>query len=236
MVRATRRAEARARRLIREARNRARRQARRHALRGPGLLAVTEAITRYREGQSFTSRNAVAWLALILEDLPVRDDAWARMDPDHNEAHLRLWTDVTRLAQPGYAAAPAALLTFTAWQSGSGALANVALDRALDDQPDYSMARLLRQALDTGAPPSMARLPMTPEEVAASYAANSRAEGDGDGESSSQIGRGADGEQDDGKAGQPPCRTASPDEGTETRNLDGEGSAHADEQETEPVF
>ena len=124
--------------------------------------------------------NAAAWLALVLEDLPVRDDAWARMDPDHNEAHLRLWTDVTRLAQPGYAAAPAALLAFTAWQSGNGALANVALDRALADQPDYSMARLLRQALDSGAPPSMARLPMTPEEVAASYDAMNSDEEDGD--------------------------------------------------------
>jgi hypothetical protein len=32
------------------------------------------------------------------------------------------------------------------------------------------MAMLLRQAVDSGAPPSLARLPMTPEEVAASYA------------------------------------------------------------------
>jgi hypothetical protein len=31
------------------------------------------------------------------------------------------------------------------------------------------MALLLRQVIDSGAPPSMARLPMTPEEVAASY-------------------------------------------------------------------
>jgi hypothetical protein len=31
------------------------------------------------------------------------------------------------------------------------------------------MARLLRLAIDSGAPPSAARLPMTPEEVAASY-------------------------------------------------------------------
>lgn len=31
------------------------------------------------------------------------------------------------------------------------------------------MALLLREGLDSGAPPSMARLPMTPEEVAASY-------------------------------------------------------------------
>jgi Ni/Co efflux regulator RcnB len=169
MARATRRAEAHARRLIREAGIRTGRKARRRALHGPGLLAVNEAITRYRNGQGLGSRNSTAWLALVLEDLPVRDDAWARMDPEYNAAHLRLWADVTRLAQPGYVAAPAALLAFTAWQSGSGALANIALDRALADQPDYSMARLLRQAVDCGAPPSVARLPMTPEEVAASY-------------------------------------------------------------------
>jgi hypothetical protein len=56
-----------------------------------------------------------------------------------------------------------------AWQSGDGALANVALDRALADNPRYSMALLLRQVISAGAPPSLARLPMTPEEVAASY-------------------------------------------------------------------
>ncbi|MGH3190296.1 MAG: DUF4192 family protein [Streptosporangiaceae bacterium] len=58
---------------------------------------------------------------------------------------------------------------FVAWQSGQGALANVALDRALADDSKYSMALLLRQVINAGAPPSMARLPMTPEEVAASY-------------------------------------------------------------------
>ena len=84
-------------------------------------------------------------------------------------AHLRLWTDLTRMARPGYVAAPAALLAFVAWQSGNGALANVALDRALADNPGYSMATLLRQVITAGAPPSLARLPMTPEQVAASY-------------------------------------------------------------------
>jgi hypothetical protein len=107
---------------------------------------------------------------VALRELRVRDDAWARMDPAHAEAHQRLWLDVTRRAQPGYAAAPAALLAFVAWQSGDGALANVALDRALGDDPDYSMALLLRQVINAGAPPSMATLPMSPEEVAASYA------------------------------------------------------------------
>jgi hypothetical protein len=80
-----------------------------------------------------------------------------------------MWTDLTRLAQPGYVCAPAALLAFVAWQSGNGALANVALDRALEEDANYSMAVLLRQVIDSGAPPSLARLPMTPEDVAASY-------------------------------------------------------------------
>jgi hypothetical protein len=45
----------------------------------------------------------------------------------------------------------------------------VAPDRALSDNPRYTMAQLLCQAIDSGAPPSLARIPMTPEEVAASY-------------------------------------------------------------------
>ena len=134
-----------------------------------GLKAVRAAITRYREGGSVEGAGQFAWLALVLTSLRVRDDAWARMDPDHRDAHLRLWTDLTRRAQPGYVAAPASLLAFTAWQTGDGALANLALDRALADDPGYSMARLLRDVIDAGTPPSMARLPMTPEEVAASY-------------------------------------------------------------------
>jgi hypothetical protein len=140
-----------------------------------GLVLVRDAINRYRAGEPIGTEYA-AWLTVALRELRVRDDAWARMDPGHADAHLRLWTELTRLARPGYVAGPAALLAFVAWQSGNGALGNIALDRALADSPRYSMALLLRDVLDSGAPPSMARLPMTPEEVAASY----DAQGDGD--------------------------------------------------------
>jgi hypothetical protein len=126
-------------------------------------------IGTYRAGGRYATDYQVAWITVALRDLRVRDDAWARMDPAHADAHQRLWTDVTRRAQPGYVAGPASLLAFVAWQSGDGALANVALDRALADEPRYSMAQLLRQVITAGTPPSLARLPMTPEEVAASY-------------------------------------------------------------------
>jgi hypothetical protein len=162
MARATRRAERTAERLLARGGPRGLDQA--------GLAAVGDAIRVYRDGGWLRPDARHAWLALVLVSLRIRDDAWARMDHEHHEAHQRLWTDVVRRAQPGYVAAPASLLAFTAWQGGSGALANLALDRALDDRPGYSMALLLRTAITAPVPPSQVVLPMTPEDVAASYA------------------------------------------------------------------
>jgi Domain of unknown function (DUF4192) len=137
-----------------------------------GLSAVAVTLATYRAGGRFATDDQVAWLSLALTNLRVRDDAWARMDPDHRDVHTRLWTDVVRRAERPYVPPAASLLAFTAWQCGNGALSNVALDRALEADPGYSMALLLRDTIDAGTPPSMARLPMTPEEVAASYAAD----------------------------------------------------------------
>jgi hypothetical protein len=177
MRQATRRAERHVARLLAKVRRSGRLGAVRHMIAAEGLAAVGAMIARYRSGGRFTSDYEIARITVALRDLRVRDDAWARMDPQYADEHLRLWIDVLRRAQPGHVAAPAALLAFVAWQSGEGALANVALDRALADDPRYSMALLLRQVITAGAPPSLARLPMTPEEVAASYAG---AEGDDD--------------------------------------------------------
>ncbi len=128
----------------------------------PGRAAVQAAIGTYRDGGSISDPGRHAWLALVLTSLPVRDDAWARMDPAHRDAHRRLWTDLVRRAQPGYVAAPASLLAFVAWQNGDGALANIAIDRALADTPGYSMALLLQEALDAAMPPSAGRLAHDP--------------------------------------------------------------------------
>jgi hypothetical protein len=95
------------------------------------------------------------------------------MEPAHREAHLRLWTDLVRRADAARVPGPAALLAFTAWQCGEGALANIAIDRALAADPGYSMALLLRDVIDAGVPPSAARVPMSPEEVEESYAQGS---------------------------------------------------------------
>jgi hypothetical protein len=99
------------------------------------------------------SDDEIAWLTVLLDHLAVRDAAWRRITGDDWE--LAFWSDVTRRAVPDLVAAPASLLAFAAWLAGHGALANVALDRALAQRPDYGMARLLRDALDRGVSPAV---------------------------------------------------------------------------------
>lgn len=132
-------------------------------------MLVQDAITAYRSGQAITDLAQLARLTVALTDIEIRDDAWARMRPKFRADHTRLWTDVTRYAAPGFAAAPASLLAFTAWQAGDGCLASFALDRAQADDPAYPMARLLRDAVSQGLPPTAAVPALTPEEVAERY-------------------------------------------------------------------
>ncbi len=143
-----------------------------------GRKEVQRAIRLYRAGGTIRSVGQLAWLAVLLGDIRVRDDAWARMNPAHQDDHCRLWTDVLRGAATECAPAPASLLAFTAWQAGNGALAAVAVDRALAADPGYSMAHLLDSAIQAALPPAAARMPMTPAAVAASYAVQASARRD----------------------------------------------------------
>ena len=110
MRQATRRAERHAGQLLAKVRKSSRIGAARRLIAAEGLNAVGAMIATYRAGGKYTTDYQIAWLTVALRDLRVRDDAWARMDPAYQDAHRRLWIDVTRRAQPGYVAAPAALL------------------------------------------------------------------------------------------------------------------------------
>jgi hypothetical protein len=133
-----------------------------------GVRTVSSVISTYREGGEPSDQD-LARAGMYLKDIRVRDAAWAQMDSEHAAAHTRLWADATRTAAPGFVAAPASLMAFTAYQQGKGALANIALDRAEEDQPGYSMAGLVRQVVSCGIRPSELEPPMTPEDVATSY-------------------------------------------------------------------
>ncbi|MGI8332761.1 DUF4192 domain-containing protein [Actinomadura scrupuli] len=123
--------------------------------------------------------DEVAWLGLLLTHVRVRDEAWVRIDPDHAEVHVGLWRHVMRRVERRYVPAPACLLAYAAFMAGDGGLANVALDRAVDADPDYSMALLLRDLMQLGVPPDKARLRMSPESLAEAWEGRFAADAEG---------------------------------------------------------
>jgi hypothetical protein len=138
----------------------------RSRLTAQGCALARKAVAAYRDGGRLGDRDA-ARLTVLLSDLRVRDEAWMLIDPADLDPHLALWADMTRRAHT-YLAACASLLAFAAWARGDGALANVALDRAFEADPDYSMAHLISQALQAAVPPP-AKQVMTSAELAAAY-------------------------------------------------------------------
>jgi hypothetical protein len=112
------------------------------------------------------SDEEVAWLGVLMVSLRVRDEAWVRMNDGDVDVHIRLWRDMLRRVREPYVPAPACLLAFAAWRTGDGALANIALDRALAADPRYSMARLLRELFISGLPPSAVPMNITLDETA----------------------------------------------------------------------
>jgi hypothetical protein len=87
----------------------------------------------------------------------VRDRALElAMGPEPAAAEA-LWAECIRRVPPPLDAAPATLLAVCAWLRGDGALAGAALDRALDGDPDYSLAVLLRDGLASCVPPDALR-------------------------------------------------------------------------------
>ncbi|TFV53211.1 DUF4192 domain-containing protein [Blastococcus sp. TF02A-35] len=89
-----------------------------------------------------------AMVLWALRDARVRDRALALALGDDAAAAETLWTECTRRGSPPLDAAPATLLAVSVWLRGDGAMANVALGRALDSDPGHVLARLLRQGLD----------------------------------------------------------------------------------------
>ncbi len=132
---------------------------------GDDLAFVLDLLAR----RTAPTDDETARLGILLTDLRLRDEAWIRIDEDAPTADIAFWRDILRRVETRYAAAPASLLAFAAYTAGDGGLANVALERALDVDPAYSMAILLREVINAGIPPSKVRLHMTPDQLAAAY-------------------------------------------------------------------
>jgi hypothetical protein len=130
------------------------------AVAGESWTAVTAAVRRCRPGRRGVARLADAEIARIvwgLRDGETRDRALGLALGADAAAAEQLWTECTRRAPAPLDAAPATLLAVSCWLRGDGAMANVALDRALAAEPGYALARLLAGALAACLPPAELR-------------------------------------------------------------------------------
>jgi hypothetical protein len=121
-----------------------------------GTRAVADALDGQLRGSPPTT-DEIAWLSVLLMDVAVRDVAWfliigAGREP---EAHRALWQHVLCRAEPDVLAPPATLFALAAWRCGDAGIARLAVEQALDVDPDYRLAGMLHQAIVGGLSPSV---------------------------------------------------------------------------------
>jgi hypothetical protein len=100
------------------------------------------------------SAELVGRLLVALSDVVVRDAALS--GPSRGTAGARdFWIGLLRRSPPSSVPTVATLLAATAYRRGEGALASMALERALLVEPDHRLAGMLQSALGRGVPPDI---------------------------------------------------------------------------------
>ncbi|TXJ07208.1 MAG: DUF4192 domain-containing protein [Aeromicrobium sp.] len=91
--------------------------------------------------------------AIALRNVLVRDHFWFTIDTQNARTELAVWTHVARLLNGPWRCAPLSLAAFSAWQAGDGVRMSIAVEAALREDPQYSMANLLQRVVEQGLGP-----------------------------------------------------------------------------------
>ena len=111
---------------------------------------------RYVDQPGDLSDDDAALLIVGMHEWQLRDEmiGWAIADED---AMRSLFDDLARRALPPLDAPACTALAFIAYVQGDGVVVATALERALDSEPDYSLATMLRDALNGQLSPDKIR-------------------------------------------------------------------------------
>lgn len=127
------------------------------SLQRAGALAVLDLASRFVAGSLgrdiADDQKLSAHVLGALCEIQVRDFALGSHDEMSIEIYWTMWRYLIRIAPSGFVAPVASLLAALSYEKGEGALAQRCLDRALADDPSYSLAALLRRVFNAGWPP-----------------------------------------------------------------------------------
>ncbi|CAN2191548.1 Protein of unknown function DUF4192 [Candidatus Nanopelagicaceae bacterium] len=118
-----------------------------------GATAVVDLAGEFALGRGGDDLELIARVIGRLSDIQVRDFALGTHTEEDIDNFFLMWRHLMRMAPPGFVAPIASLFAALAYESGDGALAHRALDRALADTNGYSLALLLRRVFTAGWPP-----------------------------------------------------------------------------------
>lgn len=141
-------------------------------LRRDGVETLDLLLDDYRMGLGANNRILVARMIGRMSDLQVRDYALGVHDEDTYDLFFTMWRELLRLAPVGFVAPIACIVAAMAYEGGDGALAQKALDRAIEDGDQYPLAALLRRVFNAGWPPesfAAMRAELHPKVVAAIF-------------------------------------------------------------------
>jgi hypothetical protein len=95
----------------------------------------------------------LADVVIGVQGIMLRDYALGIHSDENIDQAVAFWRWLLTMVPPGTIAPIACLTAATAYESGDGALAQRALDRAFADSPEYSLAHLLRRVFTAGFSP-----------------------------------------------------------------------------------
>jgi hypothetical protein len=124
-----------------------------NALQRDGATAVIDLAGEFTAGRGSEDLELTARVIGRLSDIQVRDFALGSHDDENIDSYFLMWRQLLRMAPVGQVAPVASLFAALAYESGDGALAHRALDRALADINGYTLALLLRRVFTAGWPP-----------------------------------------------------------------------------------
>ncbi|MEU4693755.1 DUF4192 domain-containing protein [Actinoplanes sp. NPDC023714] len=115
---------------------------------------INEALATYQQHRHLPD-DRVALILALLTDPELENCAIERLAGE--DIDVRMWTDLTRRADDLHAAAPATLLALAAVQQGDSLLAQLAIERAYESDPDDTLIQAIAIAMAAGVLPAVVR-------------------------------------------------------------------------------
>ena len=121
------------------------------------LATVHRLVQDWSDGRCDLDPDDVALVAAGLRDKRARDEAMTLVLEHEPAVLVSMLTGLARRTDDARAAPVCTVLAWAAYAGGGGALASVAVERALRCDPGYEMARLVRAGLEGMVPPDAVR-------------------------------------------------------------------------------